>query len=89
MASPAPRKRKIEYPHIERLILHFGGPEKLSLALKRRNFPPITESGIEKWRRRGTIPMQRLIDLQELGRMEKKPISIGIYLRQFAASKAA
>lgn len=89
MANCVPKQKKVEHPHVEALISHFGGAAALARRLQERKLPPITEDGINKWRWRGSIPMDRLLDLQRLGKMERRPININIYLRHFAGRRAA
>lgn len=89
MPNCTPKPKKSEYPHVEALIAHFGGAAELSRRLSERNLPAITEDGINKWRWRGSIPMDRLIDLQKLGKIERRPININKYLRHFAGRRAA
>lgn len=88
MANCTPKQKRHDHPHVEVLIQHFGGAAELSRKLSERKLPPITEDGINKWRWRGSIPMDRLLDLQTLGRIERKPIKIATYLRQFAKTVA-
>lgn len=93
VANCAPKPKKQDYPHVEAAILHFGGAVELARMLKKRrrelNLEPISESGINKWRSRGSIPIKHLIALQKLGEVEKKPFKIEPYLRQLAVSSAA
>lgn len=89
MANCEPKQKKVSHPHVEVLIRRFGGAAELSRKLSERKLSPITEDGINKWRWRGEIPMDRLLDLQKLGRIENKPVNIVYYAAAFRAKRRA
>lgn len=62
--------------NVSKLVAHFGGAAELVRKIDKHRMAPITISGIGKWIARQSVPTDHLLDLQELGRIEGRPINI-------------
>ena len=57
---------------VRRLISDLGGAESVVEGLRTIGVDDISAKGVEKWRERGSIPMERWIELVEMERKNNR-----------------
>jgi 2-isopropylmalate synthase len=62
------------------IVEFFGGVPALAEAFKTYNMPPISEAAIYKWRERGQIPGEWIVNLVALGTLQRRAFKIDNFI---------
>lgn len=71
---------KIDVPSVVRFL---GGPKQIDADMKAQGFQkPISAKTAQKWCERGTIPMDRWLDLMALAERQSKRLEIRNFIKR-------
>ena len=71
------------------LVARFGGRSHLSQRLNKNNLSDITPWGIDKWMQRESIPLNQLLAIERLSRLEGNPINLADFIIHDQTRKSA
>jgi hypothetical protein len=74
-------KRRPAYLDVRAVLDHFGGLGPLVELAARRGYCRFGYDAVKKWRQRGRIPSDRLVEMRELGARLGKPLDINSFVR--------